>query len=314
MKLEENIKFSIIILLEERSEGFFQFIQTLYEIFSSKQGSFEIIIMANGTEGFLRTELKHLHSCNDRLKAFALNKKTPQAVCLKAGLNESSGEIIVVCGSYQQITKASFLKLIDSLDDETDIISPWRQHRVDPFFSRLQSRVFNILVNKITKSNLHDLSCTVRVFRREVLENIDLYGNMYRFLPIVASQKGFKNKEVKCGHYQERGKMGFYGLSEYITRLIDIFTLYFNTRFTRKPLRFFSALGSIFLVAGLLITAYIFAQRIFMGQLIGDRPILLLAIFFMVLGVQAASVGLLGEIIAFTRGRLKKEYTIEKEI
>jgi len=137
---------------------------------------------------------------------------------------------------------------------------------------------------------------------------------MYRFLPIVAVRKGFKTKEVKCEHYQERGKTGFYGFSEYVTRLIDIFTLYFNTRFTRKPLRFFSSIGLGFLLIGLLITSSIFAQKFFMGLPIGDRPILLLAIFFIVLGIQAASVGLLGEIIAFTQGRHKKEYTIEKEI
>lgn len=308
------MKYSIIILLEERSEGFSQFVQTLYEIFSSKQESFEILIMANGTEGFLKNELKKLQDCYDRLKAFALDKKTPQAVCLKAGLGESNGEIIVVCGSYQQITKDSFIQLLNSLDDETDIISPWRQHRVDPSFSQFQSRVFNALVCQMTKADFHDLSCTVKIFRRAVLENTELYGNMYRFLPIVASRKGFKNKEVKCEHYQERGKTGFYSLSEYLIRIIDIFTLYFNTRFTRKPLRFFSALGVGFLAIGLFITSYVFVEKIFMGQPMGDRPILLLAILFMVLGVQAASVGLLGEIIAFTHGRQSKEYNIEKEI
>jgi len=154
----------------------------------------------------------------------------------------------------------------------------------------------------------------VRVFRREVLEETKIYGNMYRFLPIVAARKGFKTTEVNCEHYQERGKTGFYGLSAYITRFIDIFTLYFNTRFTKKPLRFFNSIGLGFFLVGLFITSYIFVQKFSMGRPIGDRPMLLLAIFFMVLGVQAASVGLLGEIIAFIHGRHRKEYTIEKII
>lgn len=308
------MKYSVIVLLEESSKDFSQFIQTLYEIFSSKHEPFEILIMANGTEGFLKNELKNLKDCNDKLKAFTLNKKTPQSVCLKAGLKESKCEIIVVCGSYQQITSSSFTKLIDSMDDETDIISPWRQNRVDPSFNQFQSRVFNALVRKITKSSAHDLSCTVKVFRREILEETELYGNMYRFLPILAARKGYRHKEVKCEHYQERGKTGFYSLSEYFTRIIDILTLYFNTRFTRKPLRFFSTLGAIFLLIGFLIMFYVFVQKIFMGYPIGGRPVLLLAILFMVLGVQAASVGLLGEIIAFTHGRQRKEYTIEKKL
>ncbi len=308
------MKYSIIVLLEEQHKDFVQSIQTLYEIFSSRQDSFEIVIMANGLEGFLNNELRNLQDCNDRLRAFALNKQTAQAICLKAGFNESIGEIIVVCGSYQQITKDSFIHLLDSLDSETDIISPWRQDRVDPPFNRFQSMVFNAITRNVTKSNIHDFSCTVKIFRREILEVTELYGNMYRFLPIVASQKGFKNKEVKCEHYQERGKIGFYSFSEYLTRIVDIFTLFFNTRFTRKPLRFFSMIGSAFIGTGLLIMTVILLQKVFMSHPIGDRPVLLLAILFMVLGVQATSVGLLGEIIAFTHGRQRKEYTIEKKI
>jgi glycosyltransferase involved in cell wall biosynthesis len=310
----ENMKYSIIVLLEEKHEDFPQFIRNLHEVFSTREVSFEILIMANGIGSFLRNRLTELQGFNHRMKAFEFNAPTTQAVCLKAGLKESSGEIVVVCGSYQQITNDSLIQLLESLEDGTDIINPWRQHRLDPWFNRFQSEVFNYLVRKITKSNLHDLSCTVKVFRREILERTDMYGNMYRFLPIVAARKGFKTKEVRCEHYQERGKTGFYGLSAYVTRLIDIFTLYFNTRFTRKPLRFFSSIGLCFLLVGFFITIYVFVQKFFMSFPIGDRPILLAAIFFMVLGVQAASIGLLGEVIAFTHGRQKKEYMVEKKI
>jgi glycosyltransferase involved in cell wall biosynthesis len=310
----KNIKYSIIVLLEEQHEDFPQFIRNLYAVFSTRDVSFEILIMANGIGSFLRNQLTELQGFNHRMKAFEFNASTTQAVCLKAGLKESSGEIVVVCGSYQQITNDSLIQLLESLEDGTDIISPWRQHRLDPWFNRFQSEVFNNFVRKITKSHLHDLSCTVKVFRREVLERTDIYGNMYRFLPIVAARKGFKTKEVKCEHYQERGKTGFYGLSEYVARLIEIFTLYFNTRFTKKPLHFFSSIGLGLILIGLLITSSILIQKFFMGFPIGDRPILLLAIFFMVLGIQVASVGLLGEIIAFTHGRHKKEYSIEQVI
>lgn len=309
-----TMKYSIIVLLEDPHPDFPQFITNLHNVFSTRGDSFEILIMVNGTGGFLRNQLAQLQGLNHRLKAFEFNTKTTQAVCLKAGLNESTGEIIVVSGSYQQITNDSLVQLLDSRDNETDIISPWRQHRVDPGFSQFQSRVFNTLVRKIIKSDLHDLSCTVKIFRRQVLEETKLYGNMYRFLPIVAAQRGFTTMEVKCEHYQERGKTGFYALSDYVTRLIDIFTLFFNTRFIKKPLCFFSSIGLGFLLTGLLITAYIFVQKFLMGYSIGDRPILLLAIFFMVLGVQVASVGLLGEIIAFAHGRQRKEYTVEKTI
>ena len=306
-------KYSVIVLLEEENEDFSQYITMLDEIFSRKGESYEIIIMGNGQEGVLRRELQRINT-KGRLKAFALNKKTPQAVCLSAGFKESVGKVIVVCGSYQQLTRESFVNLLDAFDDESDIVSPWRQNRVDPGFNQLQSKVFNVLTKKIVGSKLHDLSCSVKIIRRNVLAETKLYGNMYRFLPVIAAKKGFRTKEVKCEHCQERGKTGFYSLFEYIARIIDILTLYFNTHFSRKPLRFFSILGSVFLALGCGAALYVGIQKIFWGYPVGGRPVLLLALLCMVLGVQAASVGLLGEIIVFTHGRLRQEYDVEKAI
>jgi hypothetical protein len=310
------MKYSIIVLLEfeEMYKGSVQFIQTLHELFSSRQDPFEIIAIINGVGEFMKDELMAYLIHHDTVKALEFNIKTAQAVCLKTALKETSGEIVVVCGSYQQITSDSLLKLLDNIDDETDIVTPWRQHRVDSPLNQFQSKLFNALVRKLTASNYHDTSCTVKVFRREVLEDVEIYGNMYRFLPILADRKGFKTKEVKCEHYEQHGKSTYYGLTHYINIFIDIFTLYFNTWFTRKPLRFFSAIGVILSFIGLFIISYVFTQKFFLGYSIGNRSLLLLAIFFMVLGIQAASAGLLGEIIAFTHGRNRKEYTIDKII
>ena len=295
-------------------EGSVQFIQNLHELFSRTQEPFEIIVIINGVGEFMKDELMAFLIHHDTVKAIEFNTKTTQAVCLNTALKETSGGTIVVCGSYPQITDDSLLNLLENIDDETDIVTPWRQHRVDSVLNQYQSKLFNALVRKLTSSSYHDASCTVKVFRREVLENVEIYGNMYRFLPILADQKGFKTKEIRCEHYQQHGKSTYYGLAHYVNIFIDIFTLYFNTWFSRKPLRFFSAIGVILSFIGLVIASYIFAQKIFLGYFIGDRPLLLLAIFFMVLGIQAASAGLLGEIIAFTHGRNKKEYTIDKII
>jgi glycosyltransferase involved in cell wall biosynthesis len=313
---EKIMKYSIIVLLEvdEMHKGSVQFIQNLNGFFSDRQEPFEILVVNNGIGELLKDELLAFLTRHNTVKALEFNTKTTKAVCLKTALEETSGEIMVVCGSYQQITNNSLLDLLDSLDSRTDIVTPWRQHRVDSMLNQFQSKLFNALVRKLTASMYHDTSCTVKVFRREVLENVEIYGNMYRFLPILADRRGFKTKEVKCEHYQQHGKSTYYGLPHYIDIFIDIFTLYFNTWFTRKPLRFFSSIGLIFLLAGMLIAAYIFVERLLINHPIGDRPFLLLAILFMVLGVQAASVGLLGEIIAFTHGRHRKEYTIEKII
>ena len=301
-------------MLEERHDDFAEFVRNLHDVFSSRGEPFEIVIMANGTGEFLRDKLAQIPDLSDRLNAFEFSASTTQAVCLKAGFKESKGEIIVACGSYQQITSASLETLVAALDNDTHIVSPWRRKRIDALLSRVQSKVFNWIVRKMTRFELHDLSCTVKVFRRKVLEETEIYGGMYRFLPILAARKGFRTREVECEHFQERGKTGFYPPSDYVVRLLDIFTLYFNTRFTKKPLRFFSSIGMGFIGIGVVISAYLFVERVFMGQFLGGRPALLLALLSMAVGVQAAGVGLLGEIISFTLGRRRKEYTVEKTI
>ncbi len=309
-----TIKYSVIVLLEEPSQDFVKYLAILDSLFSQTGNRFEILVIANGTEGFFKEKVKELEELSAPIKCISFNRMTAAAICLKVALGQSSGEIVFVTGSYQQIGDDSIRDLLGAINPNGDVGNPWRQDRVDPWLNRLQSKFFNWIVRKITRSELHDLSCTTRVFRRSVLEDIDFYGGMYRFLPILAARKGYKNVEVKCKHFQERGRVGFYGLSDYLSRIIDICTLYFGIRFSRKPLRFFSGVGLIFLTVGLLTFSYVFVQKIFWAYPIGGRPVLLLAILFMVLGAQATSVGLLAEIVAFTHGRQKKEYSVEKQI
>lgn len=319
MKESERVKYSVVFLLDKQNENFLVYLNTVIEIFSSRLDSFEIIIIANGTGGFLKKLIEKQTIPNCKIKAFEMSNKASHAVCLKSALKETKGEFIFACGAYQQITSESFMDLLDAVDDEIDIISPWRQNRFDPRFYKMQSNLFNAIVRWITGTRLHDLSCNIRVFRRKVLEETELYGNMYSFFPIYAARKGFKSKEVICKHNKEHGeprlaKAGLYHLTTYINRLIDIFTLYFNTSFSKKPLRFFISIGMVFILIGVGITIFIVVQKVAYGLPIGNRPIFLLAFFFMLIGIQATSVGLLGEIIVFTHGRKKKEFVIEKII
>jgi len=315
MESEQMTKYSVIILFEEMNAGFSDFLQALNNVFSSRQETFEIIIVANGTGEFLRGELEKLGGYNGALRAFELNEKTSQAVRLRAGFEESRGEIILICGSQQQLTQESISKALDSLDGSTDIVNPWRQQRLDPAFNQFQSRIYNCLVRKLTKSGLHDLSCPIKIVRREVLKHTELYGNMYGFMPVLAEQKGFRTKEIECAHHEQvRGEVGLYHLSLYVERMIDLFALYFVTRFNKKPLRFFSLFGTLMLIMGFIIYCYISVEKILLGHPIGERPLLLIGVFLTVLGIQVASMGLLGEIIAFAHGRHKPQYTIEKSI
>lgn len=312
--MTRRTEITVVILLDEEMPDFQQYLKRLHGLFQKIGRPFEILIIANGTANFLLAQLEQLDEEIPNLKASGFTSPIPQALCIKATLHESCSETIVACGAYQQITSDSIRTLVEALDESVDIVVPWRQHRVDPSLNQFQSKIFNIMVKAITGSKLHDLSCTTRVFRRSVLENVRFYGNMYRFLPILARLKGYTVVELPSDHLEERGETGIYSSAEYVTRLLDIVTLYFNTRFSRKPLRFFSAIGFILLTGGLLITVWILLEKFLMGVPIGNRTELLMTILLMVSGITVAGLGLLGEIIAFALGRQRKEFTIEQTI
>lgn len=308
------MKYSLIMLVENIFDDTPEYIKELYDMFTTINESFEFLIVANGTGSKLIDSIATLDIPEEKIKAFEFNARVSQAVCLKAMLKESRGEILVVTESYKQITMKSLKDMLAAIGKRGNVVCPWRQNRVDNRFNQFQSNIFNFIMTFTSGRRYHDISCTVKVFQREVLEDIVLYGSMYKFLPILAQRKGYQIIEIPCEHFQQRGKAGIKKLLLYWNALIDLIILYFITFFSRKPLRFFSLVGVAFLLIGLVIMIAVIIQKSFFGYPIGGRPSLLLSIFFVVLGAQVACVGLLGEIIAFIQGRHTKEYSVEMEI
>jgi hypothetical protein len=306
------MKYSIIILLKLKNDDLLEFVTNLDSFFKSQGEDFEILIILNGV-GSLSEEKRHqLAQVHANLRMFQLPAKTTEAISLTVGFKECRGKIIVVFGSFQQITTQSLENMLEALDDTTDLVTSWRRNRRDGNFSQFQSKVFNWVVRLIVKTNQNDIACKVKVLRPKILDSIPIYGKMYNYLPILARDKGFKIKEIACDHYKDHRKSGIRSVSQYLNTLLDIVALYFNSRFNRKPLRFFSTVGIIFSVIGVFIISFVFFEKLFFGTPIGESAVLLMSLLFIVLGIQTASVGLLGEIVAFVHGRHRKEYTIEK--
>lgn len=318
LKLDDRpVTYSAIVLFEGKNrQAFPEFLRTMNDVLCATKRRYEIIIVSSGPFDVLDNEFSQFQNeYNSSLKIFELSKRVSETVCFKSGFEESCGDIIISCGSYQQITGESLVELLDSMEDGIDMVCSWRNSRLDSTFIRIQSSLFNRLVRAITKSEFHDLSSSVRLLRRRVIQETEIYGNMYRFLPILAMRNGFKAKEIKCSSHQPCGDLnGSPGSTKYIERITDILTLYFISSFASKPLRFFGFLGVIFLLVGIGVNVFVLMQKFFFGLPLGDRPFLLLGMFLVVLGIQAASTGLLGEIISFVYGRHKRKYTIEKQI
>jgi hypothetical protein len=180
--------------------------------------------------------------------------------------------------------------------------------------NRIQAGAFHILLNPVSEFKFHDIGCGVRVFRKQVAQEVNIYGDQHRFLPILAQKYGFRILEVKALQSQKDIGKRVYSPGTYARRMLDIFTIFFLVRFTKKPLRFFGILGSSLFAAGFLILLYLLFVRLFQNVGLADRPIVLVGTLLVVLGVQVFAIGLLAEIIIFTHAKDIKEYTIDQII
>ena len=194
-----------------------------------------------------------------------------------------------------------------------DLVTSWRSPRVDAWLNRIQSKLFNLVMRRIVGTQFHDLNCPFRAIRREVLEHLSIYGDMYRYLPAIAYKQGFRVDEVKVRHLKELGGAGIYGIGVYARRLLDILGVMFLTKFTHKPLRFFGALGAMLMAIGGVIAGGLFVQWLIDHETgLYQRPLFLVGVMLFVLGVQVIGFGLVGEIIIFTQARNLREYRIER--
>jgi glycosyltransferase involved in cell wall biosynthesis len=275
--------------------------------------TWEIIFVFDGVRGPARAAAVDLHErLGSQVKLITFKNPFGDSVCLSAAFERASGRTILTSPQYVQVDPAEMTRMLGAIDDGADFVTPWRHPRIDPWLNRLQSVAFNWVIRQIIRMRFHDLNCYFRAIRREVLESVSIYGDMYRFLPVIAYRQGFRVEEVKVRHLKEWGKAGFFGLGVYLRRVLDVLAVMFLTRFTLKPLRFFGTVGGFFFLVGGAICAHLAVQKLFFGLGVSGRPLLLLGVMLVVLGVQVLGFGLVGEIIIFSQARNLREYRIER--
>ena len=275
--------------------------------------NYEFIYVVDGELPSVLEELNKLYKSGERIKVVKLGKWFGDATALQVGFEQSSGELILTLPSYKQVDEKDIPKLIQAIN-EKDMIVTWRYPRVDGILNNFQSGVFNKLIKWIVGSDFHDLKSVVKLFRREVLEKIYMYGDQDRFLPLLARKYGFKVEEIKVKQANKDVVQRFYPFSNYIARILELISVVFLIKFTKKPIRFFGSTGLITFGIGLLIALYLFVERIFFGIALADRPIVLVSILFMIFGIQSFAIGLVGELIIFTHAKDIKDYIIENVI
>jgi len=277
--------------------------------------NYELIYVLDGPHPDVLGQLQSLiDSGESRLSILKLAKYFGEATALKAGFENSTGDLLMTLPAYQQVASEELPGLIEACASGVDMVIARRWPRLDSKFNRLQSRVFNQIMEGLTGAAFKDLGCSVRVFKRYVVDEIQLYGDQHRFFPALAYRIGFKVQEVDVKQAQKDVFQRVYSVGVYVRRLLDLLSVFFLMKFTKKPLRFFGLVGVSIISFGALVLFYIIGDRLFGGVPLGDRPALMLSSLFIVLGAQVVSIGLIGEIIIFTHAKEMKEYTVEEII
>jgi len=270
--------------------------------------TYEMIYVLDGDRDEGR-RLAELRADGEPIEIVKLGKSFGEATALMVGFANADGARLMTLPAYFQVDSNEFPKLVAAAAD-ADLVVAHRWPRRSGRFEALRRDGFHALLRAITRQSFHDLGCSVRIMSRRVAKEITIYGDQHRLLPVLAAQQGFAVREVEVAQSPQDEFRGRYRLREYVHRLLDLFTVFFLTRFTKKPLRFFGMIGSATFAVGALFVGVLIVQRMLFEMPLADRPALLLSCLLLVLGVQLFALGLLGELIIFTHAKDLKEYKV----
>lgn len=300
---------SVIIPVSERHDD----LRELHASYESSLAGYAVdfIYIIDGDFPYAVSQLRDLLQDGKNLKIFQLARCFGEATALTVGFEKATADVMLTLPAYFQVEPDDLPRLLDTLDD-SDMVVCRRFPRVDSGFNRLQTRLFHWGVGRFTGNVFRDLGCSVRAIRRDVINDLHIYGDQHRFLPILASRRGYQVREIDLAQSTRDLYRRVYAPGVYARRLLDLITIFFLIKFTKKPLRFFGLIGSSMAAAGGVAITVMVIQRLFFETALGDRPALLLAALLVVLGVQLLALGLVGELIIYIHARDLKEYTVKE--
>ncbi|HEX7185729.1 MAG TPA: glycosyltransferase family 2 protein [Thermoanaerobaculia bacterium] len=276
--------------------------------------SFEIIFVDDGSSDGTPLRVREAHEADSRVKLVRLRRNFGKAAALSAGFDIARGRVIITMDGDLQDDPEEIPRFLEAIETkDLDLVSGWKRQRRDPASKRLPSRLFNWVTRQLAGVDLHDFNCGFKAYRREVLEQISVYGELHRYIPVLASRRGFNIGEIAVNHHPRRHGRSKYGWDRLYKGLLDLITVLFITRYTRRPLHLFGAFGLLFLAGGFGINLYL-AVLWLGGEYLSNRPLLLLGVLLMLLGIQVLTTGLLGEMITFKNFRRPDSYSVKERL
>jgi glycosyltransferase involved in cell wall biosynthesis len=292
------VRLSVVVPLFNEAESLETLHGEIRAACEARRLRFEVVYVDDGSTDGSWAALERLHRRDRRVRAVQFRRNFGKAEALAAGFAAASGDAVVTLDADLQDDPAEIPRLLDKLDEGWDLVSGWKKTRRDPFFSkRLPSKLYNRTTALLTGIRLHDFNCGIKAYRREVVRAVKVYGELHRYIPALARWEGFRVTELAVNHRPRVHGRSKYGLSRYLTGLLDLITVMFLGKFTRRPLHLFGAVGLALSLAGGGITAVLVALRVTHRIFLSNRPLLFLGIVLLLLGIQFVSIGLLGEMI-----------------
>jgi len=292
---------SVVVPIHNEVESLPLLLEAIASTLSSSQISYEIICVDDGSTDGSGEYLKQAAQTRPDLKAVILRRNYGQTAAMAAGFHYALGKAIVSLDADLQNDPADIPMLLAKLDEGYDLVSGWRQKRQDGAVNRLlPSKIANWLIRRTTSVNIHDYGCSLKAYRAELLADMNLYGELHRFLPALAYIEGARITEMPVRHHARRFGRSKYGIWRTFRVLMDLLTILFMKKFLTRPMHVFGLLGLISMVSGTLIGIYLTFIKLALGEMIGNRPLLILAVLLLVTGVQLFCFGLLAELLMRT--------------
>jgi len=305
MDMSETIKktfggktdLSVVLPIYNEEDSIERLCKDLDKVLSGLKIKYEVFLIDDGSRDGTYSKLEKIHKKNRRFKIIRFRRNFGQTAAISAGFHYSSGEVIITMDADLQNDPKDIPVILKKLDEGYDIVSGWRKDRKDKAVTRrLPSIIANRLISSFTGVYLHDYGCTLKAYRKEVIDNIELYGEMHRYIPAIASRVGAKVTEIPVTHHSRKYGKSKYGISRTIRVILDIITIKFLLSYSQRPIQIFGLLGLFSGTAGFIITLYLIIMRMFFQQSLADRPLFILSIFMIFIGVQLITMGLLAEI------------------
>lgn len=296
--IQDELDLSIVVPVFDEAESLPELSDQIRAVCDAQGFNFEVLFIDDGSRDGSWAVIRDIHSSDPRFGGFRFRRNYGKSAALDVGFERARGRFVITMDADLQDDPAEIPGLVERLEDGYDLVSGWKKDRRDPLSKRLPSRFFNAVTRSISGIDLHDFNCGLKAYRNEVVKSVHVYGELHRYIPLLAKWEGYDHiSEMVVRHHPRRYGATKFGMDRFIKGFLDLISVIFLTRFAARPMHFFGTFGTVAFLIGFAIALWISIDKVVLGNPIGDRPLLLLSALMIIVGAQMFTTGLIGEMM-----------------